>query len=171
MKIPDRIVTLSELHRNTGARGMRKFIVHNGIVYGVTGCPKWMDDQHESKHFPGQDLTGELIEAPHQEEVFHRPCARIMGRFVENLHNTFCIIQCPPHRQPSIVGKKHPPGAGSLPCAGGYSVKRILVTFPVPSTAAERFIFAQIPASGLSWPIRGHSIKCTAIRNEVNKSS
>jgi predicted heme/steroid binding protein len=85
MNIPDRIVSVSELKRNTGERGSRKFIAYKGIVYDVTDCPKWRLDMHENLHFPGQDLTGELKEAPHEEDVFARPCVIVIGRLhVEN---------------------------------------------------------------------------------------
>jgi len=80
MNIPDRIVTLLELRRNTGERGTRKFIAHNGIVYDVTDCPKWRGDLHENMHFPGQDLSSELAEAPHAAEVFLHPCVIVVGR-------------------------------------------------------------------------------------------
>jgi predicted heme/steroid binding protein len=80
MDIPDRIVTEMELKRSSGERGTRKFIAYQGIVYDVTDCPKWRTDLHEQLHFPGQDLTGELPEAPHKEEVFTRPCVKIIGQ-------------------------------------------------------------------------------------------
>ena len=80
MNIPDRIVTLLELRRNTGERGSRKFIAFHGVVYDVTDCPKWRSDLHEDLHFPGQDLSSELGEAPHAEDVFLRPCVKIVGR-------------------------------------------------------------------------------------------
>jgi predicted heme/steroid binding protein len=80
MNVPDRIVSILELHRNTGERGTRKFIAYGGIVYDVTDCPKWRNDLHESLHFPGQDLSSELEEAPHSEDVFARSCVKIVGR-------------------------------------------------------------------------------------------
>jgi len=80
MNIPDRVVSSAELKRNTGERGSRKFIAHQGIVYDVTDCPKWRLDMHEWLHFPGQDLTSELPEAPHKEEVFKHDCVKIVGR-------------------------------------------------------------------------------------------
>lgn len=80
MNIPDRVISLVELKRNTGERGTRKFIAHQGIVYDVTDCPKWRLDMHEWLHFPGQDLTSELPEAPHKEEVFKHDCVIIVGR-------------------------------------------------------------------------------------------
>ena len=82
MSIPDRIITEAELRRNTGERGTRKFIAYNGIIYDVTDCPKWRLDLHENLHFPGQDLTTELPEAPHQEEVFSRPCVKAIGKLL-----------------------------------------------------------------------------------------
>ncbi|MBN2116539.1 MAG: hypothetical protein JW730_08210 [Anaerolineales bacterium] len=80
MNILDRIITEMELRRGTGERGTRKLIAYHGIVYDVTDCPKWWNDLHEQLHFPGQDLTGELPEAPHQEEVFSRPCVKVVGK-------------------------------------------------------------------------------------------
>jgi predicted heme/steroid binding protein len=80
MNIPDHVITLAELKRNTGERGTRKFIAHQGIVYDVTDCPKWRLDMHEWLHFPGQDLTSELPEAPHKEEVFKHDCVIVVGR-------------------------------------------------------------------------------------------
>ena len=80
MDMPDRIVTRIELKRSTGERGTRKLIAYHGIVYDVTDCPKWRTDLHEQLHFPGQDLTGELPDATHKDEVFSRPCVKIIGR-------------------------------------------------------------------------------------------
>ena len=80
MIIPDYIVTQMELKHNTGERGTRKFIAYHGIVYDVTDCPKWRTDLHEQLHFPGQDLTSELPDAPHQEDVFSRPCVKVVGK-------------------------------------------------------------------------------------------
>jgi len=79
MNIPERIVTEMELRRNTGERGSRKFIAYRGIVYDVTDCPKWRLEMHEQLHFPGQDLADELPDAPHKEDVFSRPCVKIVG--------------------------------------------------------------------------------------------
>jgi len=80
MNIPDHIVSEAELRRNDGERGSRKYVAHNGIVYDVTDCPKWRQELHENLHFPGQDLTSELPDAPHTEDVFARPCVKIVGK-------------------------------------------------------------------------------------------
>ena len=83
MNLPERTVTLAELKRNSGERGSRKFIAYKGVVYDVTDCPKWRLDMHEFLHFPGQDLTSELPDAPHMEEVFSHDCVIVIGRLVE----------------------------------------------------------------------------------------
>jgi predicted heme/steroid binding protein len=83
MEIPERLITAQELHRNTGERGYPKWIAHNGIVYDVSDCPKWRTEMHERLHFPGLDLTSELPDAPHKEEVFTRPCVKVVGRLAE----------------------------------------------------------------------------------------
>lgn len=80
MDIPDRIVSLAELRRNNGDLGARKFVAYQGLVYDVTDCPRWRLDLHERQHFPGQDLTTELAEAPHKTDVFTRPCVKLVGR-------------------------------------------------------------------------------------------
>jgi predicted heme/steroid binding protein len=85
MNTQDRVVSLAELKRSTGERGTRKFIAFNGIVYDVTDCPKWRLDMHEWLHFSGQDLTSELPEAPHKEEVFKHDCVKIVGRLESNV--------------------------------------------------------------------------------------
>ena len=85
MDIPDRIVTLAELRRNDGSRGSRKFIAYKSVVYDVTDCPKWRGDLHENLHFPAQDLTSELPDAPHKEEVFAHDCVKVVGQLEENV--------------------------------------------------------------------------------------
>ena len=84
MKNPQRIIDELELHRNNGDRGSPKWIAHDGIVYDVTDCPKWRLEMHERLHFPGQDLTSELPDAPHKKDVFTRPCVKVVGRLKES---------------------------------------------------------------------------------------
>jgi len=76
----DTIITLLQLRSNTGERGTRKWIAHNGIVYDVTDCPRWKKDLHENLHFAGQDLSSELDDAPHKTEVFTHPCVKTVGK-------------------------------------------------------------------------------------------
>ena len=80
MEVGLRTISHAELRRHNGERGSRKYIAYRGLVYDVTDCPKWRPDLHEQLHFAGQDLTSELPDAPHQEDVFLRPCVKIVGR-------------------------------------------------------------------------------------------
>jgi len=80
MSITETTIPESELRRNNGDRGSRKYVAYKGVVYDVTDCPKWTLDLHEGLHFPGQDLTSELPDAPHEDDVFSRPCVKKMGR-------------------------------------------------------------------------------------------
>jgi len=75
-------VSLLALRRNNGEMGRPKYIAYKGVVYDVSDCPKWRTDMHENLHWPGQDLTDELPDAPHEEEVFHRPCVKRVGKLV-----------------------------------------------------------------------------------------
>lgn len=69
----ERSFTRAELQRYSGERGRPAYIACAGVVYDVSACPKWRAGLHEGLHFPGQDLTRELAEAPHAAEVFRRP--------------------------------------------------------------------------------------------------
>ena len=75
----DRVISRTELRRCSGEGGRPKYVAFQGVVYDVSDCPKWRADLHEGMHWPGQDLTAELSEAPHQAEVFQHPCVRRVG--------------------------------------------------------------------------------------------
>lgn len=79
----DRPVTRQELRRSTGERGRRCLVVYAGMVYDVTECPKWRTGLHEQLHFAGQDLTTEIADAPHEIDVFVRPCVRRVGPLID----------------------------------------------------------------------------------------
>lgn len=83
MDIPDRTISIFEVKSNTGERGTHMWIAYNGIVYDVTDCPTWRMGLHEFLHFPGQDLTSELPDAPHAEEVFKHNCVKIIGKLAK----------------------------------------------------------------------------------------
>jgi predicted heme/steroid binding protein len=78
--LQDRLFTQSELKRYNGERGERVYLAYAGVVYDVTDCPKWRTGTHEQLHFAGFDLSSELPDAPHGQEVFSRPCVRRVGR-------------------------------------------------------------------------------------------
>lgn len=76
----DRTFTEQELRLYNGDDRPQIYIAYHGIVYDVTDCPRWRHGMHERIHFPGQDLSGEMDEAPHAEDVFTRPCVKIVGK-------------------------------------------------------------------------------------------
>lgn len=76
----ERLITEQQLRANTGGAGRRMYIAFQGVVYDVTDCPKWRLGLHENLHWPGQDLTDELADAPHTASVFEHPCVKRVGR-------------------------------------------------------------------------------------------
>lgn len=61
--------TLEELKKYNGQNGNPIYIAYKGTVYDVTSSPVWETGDHFA-HIAGRDLTEELPEAPHSEEVF-----------------------------------------------------------------------------------------------------
>jgi predicted heme/steroid binding protein len=74
------VFSLRQLSLYTGERVHPMYIAYEGIVYDVTHCPKWRRGLHENLHWPGQDLTVEIKDAPHSDSVFEHACARRVGR-------------------------------------------------------------------------------------------
>ncbi len=64
-----------ELRKYNGQDGMPAYIAYKGQVYDVTSSKFWQNGSHFKKHFAGSDLTAELANAPHSDEVFENfPC-------------------------------------------------------------------------------------------------
>lgn len=78
----ERIFTEIELRRYADESTGPLYIAYNGIVYDVTDSPRWRTGIHEGMHFPGQDLTSELVDASHGAEVFQHAGIRRVGRLV-----------------------------------------------------------------------------------------
>ena len=62
--------TLSELANFDGTNGKPCYIAYKGKVYEVTNNPNFSDGSHYG-HPTAEDLTTQLEEAPHEEEVFN----------------------------------------------------------------------------------------------------
>lgn len=77
------LISRTQLLLHNGDDADEKWIAHNGIVYDVTDCPNWRGDLHRNLHFPGQDLSSELKDAPHADEVFNYPCIKRVGRLAK----------------------------------------------------------------------------------------
>lgn len=64
-------VTRAQLALRNGHDKPQVWIAYKGLVYEVTGSRLWRDGKHY-EHWAGQDLTAELPDAPHTDEVFER---------------------------------------------------------------------------------------------------
>lgn len=84
MDIPDKQINILQLRRNNGDRGTPKWVAVDGIVYDVSDCPKWRAEMHERLHFAGQDLTAEIVDAPHPASVLSNPCVKVVGKLTED---------------------------------------------------------------------------------------
>lgn len=81
-ELPEPEFTTQQLAYYIGERGYPMYVAYAGVVYDVTRCPKWRLGLHERQHWPGQDLTEELGDAPHTASVFEHPCVKRVGRLV-----------------------------------------------------------------------------------------
>ncbi|HMV08059.1 MAG TPA: cytochrome b5 domain-containing protein [Cyclobacteriaceae bacterium] len=73
------VYSRSQLALRNGQDKPQIWIALNGIIYDVTASRLWRDGKHY-EHWAGQDLTHELIDAPHTEKVFDKfkPIGRLM---------------------------------------------------------------------------------------------
>ncbi len=64
-------ITSATLALRNGQDKPQIWIAYKGRVYDATKSRLWRDGKHY-EHWAGQDLTDELKDAPHTEEVFAR---------------------------------------------------------------------------------------------------
>ncbi|PPL03516.1 cytochrome b5 domain-containing protein [Parapedobacter indicus] len=70
--IPDLpLYTRSQLALKNGQDHPAIWIAYRGYIYDVSKSRLWFRGMHY-EHWAGQDLTDELADAPHTEEVFLR---------------------------------------------------------------------------------------------------
>jgi predicted heme/steroid binding protein len=63
--------TRAQLALRNGQDRDEIWIAYQGIIYDVTASRLWRNGKHY-EHWAGQDLTDELPDAPHNEQVFER---------------------------------------------------------------------------------------------------
>jgi len=63
--------TRSQLALRNGTDKDEIWIAYKGLVYDVTASRLWRNGKHY-QHWAGQDLTPELADAPHNENVFDK---------------------------------------------------------------------------------------------------
>ncbi len=64
--------TLEQLKQFDGRAGKTAYLAIKGKVYDVSHSELWLDGDHQDIHLAGNDLTGEIVNAPHGEEVLTR---------------------------------------------------------------------------------------------------
>ena len=77
MKERSKLITLSQLALRNGQDKPEVWVAYKGDVYDVSHSRLWRAGKHY-EHWAGQDLTNELPDAPHTEEVFSR--FKVIGR-------------------------------------------------------------------------------------------
>lgn len=63
--------TKNQLALRNGQDKPQIWVAYQGIIYDVTESRLWRNGKHY-EHWAGQDLTHELVDAPHTHEVFKR---------------------------------------------------------------------------------------------------
>lgn len=63
------VITRAQLALRNGQDKPEIWIAFQGNVYDITASRLWKNGKHYA-HWAGQDLTHELKDAPHAEEVF-----------------------------------------------------------------------------------------------------
>ena len=71
------LITKAQLSLRNGQDKPQVWIAYQGQVYDVSRSRLWREGKHY-EHWAGQDLTDELKDAPHTEEVFSR--FKLIGR-------------------------------------------------------------------------------------------
>ena len=66
-----KLITLAQLALRNGQDKPEVWVAYKGEVYDVSHSRLWRVGKHY-EHWAGQDLTNELEDAPHTEEVFSR---------------------------------------------------------------------------------------------------
>jgi predicted heme/steroid binding protein len=72
--------TLADLRRHDGDR-YPAYVAYRGQVFDVSQSREWRQGLHRQLHWAGQDLTRELVDAPHGEETLQR--FRIVGALAD----------------------------------------------------------------------------------------
>ena len=66
------LLTLEELREFDGRSGRPVYVAYRGEIYDVSESPLWETGKHQGLHSAGSDLTEEIVNAPHAEEVLMR---------------------------------------------------------------------------------------------------
>ncbi len=81
MTLPDNlpVYTKSQLALRNGQDKPEIWVAYLGVIYDVSISRLWRNGKHY-EHWAGQDLTDEMKDAPHPDDVFGR--FTVVGRLV-----------------------------------------------------------------------------------------
>ena len=65
------LITRPQLALRNGQDKPEVWVAYKGAVYDVTRSRLWREGKHY-EHWAGQDLTDELADAPHTDDVFSK---------------------------------------------------------------------------------------------------
>jgi predicted heme/steroid binding protein len=65
------VYTKQQLALRNGQDKPEIWVAFNGLIYDLSDSRLWRNGKHY-EHWAGQDLTDELKDAPHTEEVFRK---------------------------------------------------------------------------------------------------
>lgn len=86
----------SSLEYYDGKEGRSAYIAYKGQIFDVTESKLWQNGIHMNRHLAGNDLTEELKQAPHGEEVLERfpqvPLSIIIDKESDKFMATFYFI-------------------------------------------------------------------------------
>jgi predicted heme/steroid binding protein len=51
---------------------MPMYVAHKGKVYDLSNSSLWEGGEHQGMHVAGGDLTKEIVDAPHEDDVLER---------------------------------------------------------------------------------------------------
>lgn len=66
------LISRATLALHNGSDRPQVWVGFRGLVYDVTLSRLWRSGLHYGLHWAGQDLTAELADAPHSDQVFLR---------------------------------------------------------------------------------------------------
>ncbi|MCQ6963443.1 cytochrome b5 domain-containing protein [Methanolobus chelungpuianus] len=72
--------TREELSKYDGKKSKEIYVAYKGKVYDVTDSNTWFDGEHY-EHEGGRELTEQMDDAPHAEEVFDD--YKVIGELVD----------------------------------------------------------------------------------------
>ena len=74
------LYTKSQLALRNGQDREEIWVAYLGVIYDVTNSRLWRNGQHY-EHWAGQDLSEEIVDAPHNEQVFEK--LKVVGHLTD----------------------------------------------------------------------------------------